>query len=293
MDRSKLYYENALGERFNFTEHGTKVGFQSIDGLDGSDVSEITSRGYRQHGTTLEYLLMEEREVTINFYLDCINNSEYRFFRKNILNTFKPLVEGTLYYQDIHHNVMLNCHVESMPYIEVDDLITTGTGDVVLVANDPIWWDAMETPIQIGTWTGGFRTWDATHEFTMPFRLRQRADTWVEVNNSGQVPTPVTVEFSGQATNPMIYNATTDKLIRLDGKIASDEKVVITTGYRNKTITLYRNGETRGTPAEYMLDDLSEFFSLEPGINVIKFSCSDTNAPSDVTLRFRKGYYSI
>lgn len=292
MKKTKVYYINDLGERFDFNSDDAKVGFQSIEGLDGCSVNEITSQGYRQHGNTLEFLQLEERTVEITFWFDCKDHTEYLKYRRDFFNVFKPLVEGTLYYQDEVFDVLLKCHVEDAPEIENDDTLTTGVGTVTLVANDPILYDRVVSVEEIATWTGGFRTWPQNGEFKIPkLQLRQRGDRSIVINNDGQVPVPIEVFFDGPATNPRLYNTTTGEFMFLSGTIESNQRVTITTGYRNKSVKIFDGVNIRG--GEYMLEDSSTFFWLTTGENKLTFSTTDDETVTDVRIKYQRGYYSI
>lgn len=286
MNRATIYYENDLGGRWDFTGN-PKTGIDSWDGYSGNTVTETVSQGYKQHGNTLEYLQLDPRDVTINFYLDCASHYEYLQYRREFFDVFSPLVEGYLHYQDEVFDVRLRCHLGDTPFIENYDGQSTGTGDLTLVANNPIWYDNNVIPVQIASWTKGFQL-----PFQCKFQLRQRGSMQVTINNDGQVPVPCTFEFGGLATDPIIYNNTTGRFIKLDGTINSDQRVYITTDYRHKSVTLY-DDHAVATRGEYLVNDDSEFFWLEKGRNAITFTSQDFSDLNMVTMTYRRGFYNI
>ena len=60
----------------------------------------------------------------------------------------------------------------------------------------------------------------------------------VDINNTGTVETPIEIQISGGITNPIIYNNTTGKQIKINKAVEADEVLIITTGYNNKSLAL-------------------------------------------------------
>jgi hypothetical protein len=103
------------------------------------------------------------------------------------------------------------------------------------------------------------------------------------VNNSGNIETVPTVTFYGPGKNPKIHNLTTNKFIQLNYEFLSGDVVVI--DMKNKTITL------NGSSNLFNYQNIeSEFWTLIPGDNQIKFSAELNDPNSRVRLEYRDAF---
>src|SRR5699024_6768635 len=95
---------------------------------------------------------------------------------------------------------------------------------------------------------------------TFPIKLGV-AGSRTELDNLGDVPSPVQIEVRGPTTNPQIHNRTTGKYIRIERSIARDEIMYINTEPGNKSIVIDRGNGVVEQAFGYLSDE-SDMFNL-------------------------------
>jgi hypothetical protein len=110
----------------------------------------------------------------------------------------------------------------------------------------------------------------------------------VIINNTGDVPAPVRIQFLGGSTNPTITNETTGEFITVNKVIASNEILEITTGYGDKRVELIADDGTRTNAFNY-IDLDSTFFSLALGENILSYN-ADSGACSTRSIYYSNKY---
>lgn len=284
---ASLSYTNSNGESLNFTT-APDFGFSEVRGLDAASVAQTTTQGYRQHGTTLDFLQLEEREIEIDFTIDAPDRKAFMRDRAKLLRLFAPLATGRLYWCDENFDVYCDCHVSIGPDIPNERGMIACQGTVQLIANDPILYDRLEQHFEIATWSGGWQ-----HTWKNLFRLKRKSGLSGTLLNDGHVPVACRIEFSGPATNPTVHNTGTGQYIAIRTTLSQEQKCVITTHYRNKTVKIGKvNGEGM-INREDALTDASRFFQLDVGENLMRFSTNDTNELCDVSIYYRRGFYYV
>lgn len=133
--------------------------------------------------------------------------------------------------------------------------------------------------------SGGF-TFPITHPFSMASYNVQ-----IEVTNGGDVYAPVTVQVFGDVTDPIIYNDTTGEHIKYTGNIPSTHYLEVNTEFGSKTAELVHRTTGVRTNAMASIDHInSDFWSLRPGMNTIRFAASvNTSGYANVYWRQRYG----
>ena len=120
------------------------------------------------------------------------------------------------------------------------------------------------TPLQVGIYTAAGASYDNETFYPMIMYSTYIDDTWQAydygevvfgefssetsaiVTNYGGIETGLTFELFATDTivNPKIFNYMTNEFIGLDFTMQSGDQITITTGTGNKTISLYRDGQT-------------------------------------------------
>lgn len=103
-----------------------------------------------------------------------------------------------------------------------------------------------------------------------------------EIDNKGDVESPVQIEYVGPALNPRITNETTGEYIQVNMQIDEKEKLVIDTREGKETVNLITPHEVKDVYNEIDLN--STFFKLIVGKNLIKYSSDIEGAKDKVTI---------
>lgn len=278
----KITYENDVGDRISFFNN-SKVVLSGLQGLGGLEVIDTKGSGYRQDGTSLSYSQLGERQITVDFYIKGNTRMDFLKQRDMVNKSFRPKIEGTIYYNDGYFDVMARCHPIVLPEIENNRVTKIGKGIVELLANDPVFYDRKPTLVEMTSWEGGFYL-----PGKLPFELKKRSAPIKNIFNSGHIETSIEVKFQGPAIKPMIRNLATGEFIRINQIIEGDETLIINTNYSNKTVEIEKNGKR--TNAYNYIDLSSSFFYLAVGDNPMRYSSENINQINRVTVVYRNAY---
>lgn len=159
--------------------------------------------------------------------------------------------------------------------------------DLEFEAAYPFWRETSDASLTFAQADGGFE-WD------LEFPLEMIANNVEqEVDNTGDIDAPILVRLYGECTTARFINATTGETLEITGAIAADEYVEVNTAYGQKSVTLVDTGTGDRTNAMDRLNlDLADFWSLRPGINVVRFE-ADTNVSGSASLLWRQRYSGV
>jgi hypothetical protein len=148
----------------------------------------------------------------------------------------------------------------------------------------------------VAAWVGAF-------EFPLPdgLEIYESDTTWevgyrepaliVNVYNPGDWSAGVRAEFRawGTLTNPSLLNVKTGKFIRLTNlEMTAGDKVIISTGYGKKRISLIRDGVATDAFQHWDID--STYFELEPGDNLFSYDAESGKEMLEVSI-YHDNYY--
>lgn len=119
---------------------------------------------------------------------------------------------------------------------------------------------------------------------TMPMALGGDSGGNITLVNNGNGIYYPTVRFSGPVTNPQITNETLEKYIRLQVTLVSGEYIDL--DFKRKTIT-----DNLGTN-KYSTKS-GDWWYVQPGSNVIRFTADVYNASSLSNIKYRDSYLGI
>lgn len=109
--------------------------------------------------------------------------------------------------------------------------------------------------------------------------------TTQDLINIGNIEVDLTFSIVGPATNLIITNITDSKAIRVDYILSAVDTLVIDT----KARTAYLNGVRRND----ILKTDNQWWRLQPGVNSISFSRSNTNGTAVTTITHRAGWSGV
>lgn len=147
--------------------------------------------------------------------------------------------------------------------------------------SDPRIYDAAQSQGTTGIGTSGT---GFTFPYTFPFTFGAGATgNTFQANNTGSFPTNPVATIQGPATNPGIQNVTLGLSVIVNITLGATDSLVI--DFNARTITL--NGQASRRNA---LDPSSRWWSLNPGVNAIKFLGSGGSGGTLLTLAWRSAW---
>lgn len=282
-----ITFTNALGRSITF-DYKSDWMIASYEGFGAASIEAINVKGYGQHGYTFAGLSYGTRVMDLRVFIYGKDMRELYERRADLISIFNPALGfGRLTYTNDYTTRFINCYT-SYPPEPNEKLSTLCSFDIQLTATDPFWYDETEQGIKLAGATGGL-TFGKDGSFffddSIIFGLSSSAG---EINNTGDIETPIRVEISGsEITNPKLSlnSGNSGAFIKLNKTLTASDTAIITTGYGDKNVLI--NGES----AMRYLDESSTFFSLPVGTNKITLSC-ESGEPT-VSVFYRNRYAGV
>jgi hypothetical protein len=288
----KVYFKNSLGVEIEIYRHPYLLQQFSLSPLTDED---ITTKGYKQDGETLEESFSEPRDITmqVGLFSHNIDKAVYEF--KRIFNP--KLGEGTLRLKNSYLEKEITVKVDAEPATSYD-VENYGSGyamlSVSMTAYNPYWYDLEYTRVELVGLTNPFY-WDTPTYFSedTPFYLGSIEGSSKVFDNVGDVPAPLIIEWQGASTNPKITLEDTGKYILLDKVLGENEKLIIVTVYGKKNV--YIENITTGVRVKdfSVVNDESTFFSLPLGKSTISFSADSGAENAVVSIKYKNLFIGV
>lgn len=262
----------------------SEYGITNYEGIESTDYELEKSININSIGEKKKRKKILSRPITVEFdYLGSDENKARK--RQELIRFFTPFSTGTLIVNYL--GVERKIEYEVVNFIIVSKLINEPLSCLLeLECMDPMFSDIIQTGDRISTWINGWR-WP----FTLPFKLKQRGESKKNIINSGDVATPVEIQFHGPAVNPKITNLTTGEFIRVKRELTTDDTLYINTAFGKKKVEIIRNGVSED--AFDYIDLASSFFSLQVGDNVIEYSTENDLDPQSVAIYYYNRYLGV
>jgi Phage tail protein len=284
----KITFTNARGQSVELKSSAPFL-LQSIDGLGDVDADIQTQKAPFQDGSSYIDTVLQERSISLEVAI-LADKSTLLEKRQYLASVFNPkLGPGKIRYE----NGETVREIEAVP--DAVPTFPSGKGNrlpklqkalVNLLCPEPFWLDEFHTSEKMSYILGGL---------SFPLRLgtsfAQRGFKKI-LHNQGDVATPVTIEFYGPATNPVVWNRTTGEFIRVSRTLAETDKLVITTDFGKKSVTI-ENADGSKTNVFNWIDLESTFWQLVPGENLIEYGSDSDATKSRVIVSYRNRYLSV
>lgn len=165
--------------------------------------------------------------------------------------------------------------------------------DIEFYADNPFWREVDDSRLIFQTDAGGF-------EFDLEYPLEMTSNNvQQEVNNEGDVDAPVLIRIYGECDTPRMINVTTGETIEISGTVpamgsgdAVEPYLEINTAFGQKSVTLIDGSGARTSVMDALNLDMADFWTLRPGINVVKFE-ADTNPSGHAEIFWRQRYSGV
>lgn len=280
----KLTYTNVRGESIVFD--GPPFYLVSVGGLGDVAANVQRQKAPYQDGSTRIGSTLEERVIPIEFLIvgdDYAEVSDSRMRMSRVLNP--NLEEGTLRYENGHVIREINVSAESVPFFpdgSGNRITDMQKGLVTLVASNPYW--KSTAVVEEPAFEPRFR-----FPIRGPFIMGIQRDRRV-INNDGDAPAPIKIEFFGPALNPKIINNTTGEFIRIKQELQEGERMMIDTS----DSSVYFIDQTGVERNVFPWIDLSTtFFNLEIGENDIEYTADSDIQGTIVNISYSKLYTAV
>lgn len=292
--KEKLTFINERGESIEFSPASSyHVNFKDVTGL--SDVRNaiysINSMG--QDGDTYLGNRIESRDIEIVGNINERDKTTVQSLRRRMNRVLNPQYTAQLVYEFGGFKRIIGCTVDNAPIFKKGKIFEKFT--IGLCCLSPFWKEEVELREDIAMWIGGF-------EFPLPNGLElhegwqmgnRQPSLIVNVFNSGDVKAGIRIEFraKGTLTNPQLLNVGTQEFIKVNMTMNAGDKITVSTGYGEKSVTLESNGST--SDAFRYLDVDSSYLQLAVGDNLLRYSASSNEENLEVTIYHNNLYLGV
>ncbi len=295
----KIIYTNSLGESITWASNSAQNRLKSFSMSPLVDTAQ-TSKGYQQDGYNYEAAFTEMRDVTASCIIMGNGYADMFQKRRSVKRIMNPkLSPGKLIYENDFYTegIEMAVKIDAEPAFSTDRDnfgYHSMIGVVSMTAFDPFWHDIEEASVELVGLTDPFFWNDSEYFYSgTPFYLGAIESASTVIDNIGDVPAPLIIEWVGAATKPRITLVDTGEYIELNGVLASDQKLIITTGYGDKNVYI----ETISTGARVkdfsIVDPDSVFFSLPVGNCTVSLSADSGADQAAVTLKYKNLYLGV
>lgn len=251
----------------------------SMEGAEGYQASINAETNAQMDGSSYVGSRVQARNILINLLI--VQDTEAN--RHRLQRLLPPHEEGTLTCVG-ETSRQIRYRVESLTFPHTT--ARRKTAALSLLCPNPFFQDTEEFSSNIA----GKRAL-----LTLPFCIppggtvfsRRLFDPEEPLLNPGDKEAGLIIEFvaNGPVRNPRIDNLTTGQYLRVVTSLAQGDRLVINTCAGSKRIEL--NGEN----INHRIDRGSDFFSLLPGENLLRYSSEEGYEDLDVFLRWRAEYW--
>jgi Phage tail protein len=281
----RLIYENSRGDSIEF--YLSPLFIDSLNGVGEVEVDLQSQKSPYQDGDTHIDAVLKPRYINLEGEIIEISAPEIKKLRRELIKLCNPklgLGKITLEMDG-----------------DIREIIGTPDGGVVFPergeniyqkfmitwkCSDPNWYDPKIEKRTLASFVGGF-----SFPFSFPLSFGEVGD-FLEVENKGDVDTPVFVVFKGPLKNPVLENKTTGQKITVTQEIPAGESLEINTAFGKKSVIRVMENGTRVSAFNWV-DPKSKLWQLIPGINEISYSATDEAGNAAATIYFYNRYVGV
>lgn len=291
-DRMKLRYTNQRGKAVDFTEDAPLI-FLSQKGLSGMPSTALFTKSPGQIGKTAYGNSLDERVISLECALISADEEENEMYRRMLNAIITPLLDGTLEIIGNSFHWMCDCKVAEMPLFydeDYTDFQNIMKFHLSLVCPEALLKDFNDTIFSLS---------QVEDKMEFPLIFIEEGIEFGSLNihgvtfyNDGDAPAPLEITIIGPVSNPKVINETTGDFIEVTTPILGNEHMVITTGFGQKTVTIYDDAGGQRDTFHY-INPASKFFSLGLGDNYLRFDAEVGAFDAVVNIRFKKQYLGV
>lgn len=287
---TKLTVTNKRDETITLTSDEREKRLIEFD-IQAVEADVQTQKAPYQDGAAYIDSQLETRDLSIEFILRNREQRELERMKRQVGKVLNPkLGVCELRYENEDGTWIIDAVPEESPYYpQGDDNRLPGfqRGEIDLIAPNPYFRDTNRVSQSLTAYEGYFKL-----PTKLPFKLGKQGDQ-TTLKNDGDIPVPVQIDIQGPVKNPEIRNTTTDKFIRVNRSIASDEILHIDTEPGNKRIEVYKGSQIMIAMGSLDYVNGAEFWQLEPGDNRVEYYADSGNKDAIVAVSWSNRYISI
>ena len=280
----KLLYTNKNGQSIEL--YGAPFHLSKVEGIGDVESENQVQKAPYQDGSTFLDVILSERHISIELTIKANDKEQLSERRQFFSSVFNPkLGEGTLRY--INGSIIreIKAIADGVPYYP------DGSGNrsarsqktmLNLFCPNPYWRSTSITEEP---------AFEPRFRFPVrgPFIMGIQRDRRV-INNDGDAPAPLLVEFFGPALNPQIINNTTGEFIRIRQELLEGERMMIDTSDSTVYFIDATGVERNVFP---WIDMNSTFFKLVVGSNDIEYNADSDIQGTMVNISYSKLYNAV
>jgi Phage tail protein len=261
-----------------------------VDGLGDVDADIQTQKAPYQDGSTYLDSTLGNRVLSLEVAIKGEDPKDVQQKRSVLSSIFNPkLGLGVVKYENETGIKEIMAVAEHVP------IYPSGIGNrgstyqrvlISLLCPDPAWYEPKIEKHTLASFVGGF-----SFPFSFPLSFGEVGD-FLEVENKGDVDTPVFVVFQGPLKNPVLENKTIGQKITVTQEIPAGESLEINTAFGKKSVFRVLDDCSRVSAFNWV-DPKSKLWHLIPGINEISYSATDEAGNAAATLSFYNRYVGV
>ena len=270
---------------------------RSVDGLSNPPGSPITRKAPYQDGSKLIDYRYEEREISFEIMVRGASREDLEY-NKRVLSTALNALPGAgslVITQEDGSDYMIYCVANgSTPHYSPSvhgDTYQRATID--LIAPDPFIYSYPNSITYFGAGTS------VVFPYQFPWQFPTSTPAQV-CTNAGNLSSGVTIIVSGAITNPSISRTYTEP----DGTVVTEtlaftltmtagEKLTITTGPGNKTITLLHDDDSYDSNPFQYLDSGYVFWQMVPGENSVAVTSAAIDSATTTSVEWASKFTGL
>ena len=273
----KLSVQNAAGDTLNLSQNKNYM-VTGVQGLTPVAAAINTSTAGMFDGTVYNSARLNYRNIVITASIvQDVENARIKLY-----DYFQTKQFCTLFFENDARNVYIDGYVETF---ECDLFVLGEAVQISIICPDPYF-----KSVKTSTETGSKVT--PLFEFPTEFNNVELStfnyDATIAVNNGGDVSAgfDIDIHFSGNVTNPILYNAATGDYFGLNATFVAGDRVVINTRNGKKSVKLIRfgveinqfNNIQSGSAWLQLARGVNTFtFNADSGVNNMQISITHTD----------------
>lgn len=288
----KLRLVNGNGIELELAYNNNDYTLLDLNGVDALSNSNQFQKSPFQDGATFISDNINIRDITFRIVLQG-SSAEEIYSRRRFLQSFfnQKIESNVLYYENDYKTYRVDYNVAAAPVFPSGNRnqfsVAQVSAVIILECGQPYLKDEFDTLDVMTQLVGGFQ-FPLEIDILNGIEFGTFSDGIARILNEGDKETPVTIEFLGPVTDPIITNLSVldennvPVFMEIDtsslpgGEISAEQKVIITTDFNNKRVLLEEGpeGGKVQTNASQLLDLDSTYFELKVGENIVEFDAA-------------------
>ncbi len=261
---------------------------EDVDGLTEADFEVQTEKASGQDGEYYKGSTAKKRNIIIYAWI----KENHFAMRDKLYSFFQPRKTGTLYVTDGDVTRKIDYKPE---LVRSEPIGQRRKVTISLICPDPLFKAIVDDRVDMATWQGLIEWPDDIQEIPdEPFEMETMTNTLVAtIENPSNVSRGLTVRFAATGTviNPSLLEVQSQKGLKVTVEMHAGDVLTVTTGLRNKRVTLYHAGLEQSANNLWVYG--STWLQAEPGDNVFRYDADSGIDNLEVTISSTPAYWGV